>query len=179
MTIYVIESCCQEENQVFWDYVPAETEEEAVSKWERVRDDYATICNTWPIDQFCMRLNGWVGEALKAWFDPDSAALAWEIFVKENVDEADDDSITVPAQENAEPAGWDPEPKLQFEPDNALLLVADSWELLRKVDVFRLFDTYQDHTEPLLSRLTEKRPDLKHAAQDAIVAVIEANNATA
>jgi hypothetical protein len=51
-----------------------------------------------------------------------------------------------------------------FNADNALLLVADSWELLRPCDLGRLFETHYDHREQLMGHLLKNRPDLKRRA---------------
>lgn len=42
--LYVIVSACEEENQIFEDWVPAESEQEARDEVEAMRGDYSEIC---------------------------------------------------------------------------------------------------------------------------------------
>lgn len=60
--------------------------------------------------------------------------------------------------------------------DNLLLLVADDWKSLRKVDVFRLFDSNDDYWwTSLLDRMADKRPDLLTEAKEVIAELLETN----
>lgn len=63
---------------------------------------------------------------------------------------------------------FDYEPKLAFDPDNALMIVADSWQLLRRVDVERLLESYPENWEVLAATVESKRPDLAAAVHSAI-----------
>jgi len=50
--LYCIESCDEEEGQVFWDIIPANSPDHAVEEWEIVRGDYATVIVTEPLHKF-------------------------------------------------------------------------------------------------------------------------------
>lgn len=58
--------------------------------------------------------------------------------------------------------------KLPFNPDNFLMLVADSWDLLRRCDIFRLFDECPGDFEnwpALFEALEKNRPDCAGTAR--------------
>lgn len=61
----------------------------------------------------------------------------------------------------------------QFKPANALLLVADSPERLRPIDLDRLLSTYWDHRDVLVPWLKEQRPDLVSKIDKAYAEVDE------
>lgn len=57
-----------------------------------------------------------------------------------------------------------------FNPDLAVLLVADSWEQLRKSDVYRLFEAHEDsQANAIYGRLRKERPDLKEEALEVMM----------
>lgn len=61
---------------------------------------------------------------------------------------------------------------VEFNPDTALKLVADSWDKLRRCDVYRLFDGNVDEYWPgVYQAIREKRPDLLGEAQSAADAI--------
>lgn len=64
--------------------------------------------------------------------------------------------------------------KLPFNPDNALLIVADDWPSLRRVDIARLLDSYDvEHWPALFDRIRERRPELQAGTEheaDCIIA---------
>jgi hypothetical protein len=47
--IFVVESCDEEEAQIFEDWVPAETKDEAIEEVRRLRGEYAVVCGARPL----------------------------------------------------------------------------------------------------------------------------------
>lgn len=59
--------------------------------------------------------------------------------------------------------------RARFNPDNALLLVADNWPLLRRCDVFRLLDENCGYRDLMAAAIDAARPDLKAATNAAML----------
>ncbi len=68
---------------------------------------------------------------------------------------------------------------MMFNADNALLLVADTWELLRPSDIWRLFETHYALREQLMGHLIKHRPDLQRRADGDLAAITDEMDAFA
>lgn len=56
-----------------------------------------------------------------------------------------------------------------FDPERSVLFVADSWALLRRCDVYRLFNSHDpDHWTPIYRALKRHRPDLVDEAREVM-----------
>jgi hypothetical protein len=56
-----------------------------------------------------------------------------------------------------------------FNPERSVLVAADSWEKLRKSDVYRLFDSHDaDQWTPIYRSLKQNRPDLVDEAREVM-----------
>lgn len=58
-----------------------------------------------------------------------------------------------------------------MDPDNAVLIVADSFAKLRRCDVFRLLEWNAEGREELAAHTVEQRPDLRAAVEQALAAL--------
>ena len=64
---------------------------------------------------------------------------------------------------------------MPFNADRSVLIAADSWEKLRRCDVYRLFNSHDDrHWTPIFKVLKAKRPDLIGEARE-VMADLEAD----
>lgn len=91
MQLYMIESCCEETNEVFWDIVPGESPGDAMEEWGKVRDEYATCCLDEP-----MPLSEWTDWMRKAVKNYESLTVKegvelWEQWKKDIGYEKDDE----------------------------------------------------------------------------------------
>lgn len=85
MNIWFIESCDGDEGQTFWDYIPAETEEQAIAEWTKVRGDYAVVSdNVYLLEDWLGILDGWKKHAENLVGRPELAKCFWQ----ENIDES-------------------------------------------------------------------------------------------
>lgn len=78
--IFIVDSCDEEETQIFHDIVPAETPELAQRDVEQIRD-YAVPCETLPIKDYISWLRAFANqlEALTL----EGAEEQWNRFIKE------------------------------------------------------------------------------------------------
>ena len=77
-TVYFIESCDEDEGQVFWDYIPADSPEHAVERWEQLRGDYATIVTHCEADEWADQLAEFLETASKYAGNHVRAERAWQ-----------------------------------------------------------------------------------------------------
>lgn len=91
MELYMIESCCEETNEVFWDVVPGESPGEALEEWEKVRGEYATCCLDEPM--LLSKWNTFISEAVaaNASLTVDQGVKQWEQWKKDIGYEPEDD----------------------------------------------------------------------------------------
>lgn len=76
-TVYFIESCDSDEGQVFWDYIPADSPDHAIDRWEALRGDYATVVTHKTADEWGDDLAEFL-ETAQAMLNPVRAEKAWQ-----------------------------------------------------------------------------------------------------
>ena len=79
---YVIESCDDDEAQIFVDIIPAETPEAAVAKWTPVRGGYATIVTHVTLPEWIEAKLEEVKHLIK-FLEPGVAKQSWKELKKE------------------------------------------------------------------------------------------------
>ena len=78
MIIYFVESCGGEDvQQVFWDYIPAENEVQAMEDWKIVRGGYAEVVEFKPLSEWVRDLAGLRDMAIRLLVDPGPAIEDW------------------------------------------------------------------------------------------------------